>query len=120
MFEDEWSSKRFLTLENSKSSYNNNVSHLEVEEEIIDDSTTPPTKTKIKTTITDPKKILEEFTRKFQSIYNLQPEVNGSEDNILKFLNSDGDKKNLDELLHRKTKINEQEFQEMEGPLSDF
>ena len=57
MFEDERSSKRFLTLENSKSSYNNNVSHLEVEEEIIDDSTTPPTKTKIKTTTTDPKKI---------------------------------------------------------------
>merc|ERR1712055_179790 len=46
MFEDERSSKRFLTLENSKSSYNNNVSHLEVEEEIIDDSTTPPTKKK--------------------------------------------------------------------------
>merc|ERR1712208_148684 len=41
MFGDEQSSKRFLTLENSKSSYNNNVSHLEVEEEIIDDSTTP-------------------------------------------------------------------------------
>merc|ERR1712208_279870 len=41
MFDDERSSKRFLTLENSKSSYNNNVSHLEVEEEIIDDSTTP-------------------------------------------------------------------------------
>ena len=47
MFEDKRSSKRFLTLENSKSSYNN-VSHLEVEEEIIDDSTTPPTKTKKK------------------------------------------------------------------------
>ena len=44
MFDDERSSKRFLTLENSKSSYNNNVSHLEVEEEIIDNSTTPPTK----------------------------------------------------------------------------
>ena len=44
MFDDERSTKRFLTLENSKSSYNNNVSHLEVEEEIIDDSTTPPTK----------------------------------------------------------------------------
>merc|ERR1711910_252693 len=46
MFDDERSSKRFLTLENSKSSYNNNVSHLEVEEEIINDSTMPPTKTK--------------------------------------------------------------------------
>ena len=41
MFEDERSSKRFLTLENSKSSYNN-VSHLTVEEEVIDDSTTRP------------------------------------------------------------------------------
>ena len=29
-------------------------------------------------------------------------------------------KKNLDELLKRKTKITEQEFQEMEGQLSDF
>merc|ERR1711895_403479 len=46
MFDDEWSSKKFLTLENSKSSYNNNDSHLEVEEEIIDDSTTPTTKKK--------------------------------------------------------------------------
>merc|ERR1712105_332509 len=44
MFDDERSSKRFLTLENSKSSYNNNVSHLEVEEEIIDNTRTPPTK----------------------------------------------------------------------------
>ena len=80
----------------------------------------PTTKTKIKTTTTDPKKILEEFTRKFQSIYDLQPDVDGSEDNILNFLNSDGDKKPLDELLKRKTKITEQEFQEMEGQLSDF
>ena len=104
MFEDERSSKRFLTLENSKSSYNNNVSHLEVEEEIIDDSTTPPTKTKIKTTNTDPKKILEEFTRKFQSIYNLQPDVDGSEDNILKFLNSDGDKKTFTNYYNVKLK----------------
>ena len=70
MFDDERSSKRFLTLENSKSSYNNNVSHLEVEEEIIDNTTNPPTK-KVKTTTTDPKKILEEFTKKFQSIYDL-------------------------------------------------
>ena len=29
-------------------------------------------------------------------------------------------KKNLDELLKRKTKISEQEFHEMEGKLSDF
>merc|ERR1712215_213105 len=42
MFDDKRSSKKFLTLENSKSSYNNNFSHLEVEKEIIDDSTTPP------------------------------------------------------------------------------
>ena len=75
MFKDEWSSKKFLTLENSKSQYNNNVSHQEVEEKVIDDSTTPPTKTKIKTTTTDPKKILEEFTRKFQSIYNLHLKI---------------------------------------------
>ena len=38
--DDEHSTKTFLTLENGKSSYNN-VSHLMVEEEIIDDSTTP-------------------------------------------------------------------------------
>ena len=95
MFDDEQSSKRFLTLENSKSSYNNNVSHLEVEEEIIDDSTTPPTKKKVKTTTTDPKKILEEFTKKFQSIYDLQPDVDRTEDNIINFLNSEGDKKTL-------------------------
>ena len=55
MFEDERSSKRFLTLENSKSSYNN-VSHLEVEEEIIDDSTTPPIITKKMTMTTEPNK----------------------------------------------------------------
>ena len=39
------------------------------------------------------KKILKEFTKKFQAIYDLQPDVNGAEDNILNFLNSDGDKK---------------------------
>ena len=113
MFDDERSSKRFLTLENSKSSYNNNVSHLEVEEEIIDNTTDPPTTKKVKTTTTDPKKILKEFTKKIQAIYDLQPDVNGAEDNILNFLNSDGNKKNLDELLKRKTKITEQEFHEM-------
>ena len=48
MFDDERSSKRFLTLENSKSSYNNNVSHLEVVDEIIDNTTVPPTITKKK------------------------------------------------------------------------
>ena len=48
MFDDERSSKKFLTLENSKSSYNNNVSHLEVEDEIIDNTTDPPTKKKLK------------------------------------------------------------------------
>ena len=42
MFDDEQSTKMFLTLENCKSSYNN-VSHLQVEEEIIDETTTPPT-----------------------------------------------------------------------------
>ena len=73
MFDDERSSKRFLTLENSTSSYNNNVSHLEVEDEIIDNTTDPPTKKKFKTTTTEPKKILEEFTKKFQAIYDLQP-----------------------------------------------
>ena len=48
MFDDERSSKKFLTLENSKSSYNNNVSHLEVVDEIIDNTTVPPTITKKK------------------------------------------------------------------------
>ena len=93
MFDDERSSKKFLTLENSKSSYNNNVSHLEVEDEIINNTTDPPTKKKVKTITTEPKKILEEFTKQFQAIYDLQPEVNATEDTILNFLNSDGDKK---------------------------
>ena len=88
MFDDERSSKKFLTLENSKSSYNNNVSHLEVADEIIDNTTVPPTITKVKTTTTDPKKILQEFTKQFQAIYDFQPEVNGSEENIINFFNS--------------------------------
>ena len=46
MFDDERSTKKFLTLENSKSSYNNNVSHLEVVDEIIDNTTDPPNKKK--------------------------------------------------------------------------
>ena len=48
MFDDERSSKKFLTLENSKSSYNNNVSHLEVVDEIIDNTTEPTYKKKQK------------------------------------------------------------------------
>ena len=91
-----------------------------MEDEIIDNATDPPTKKKVKTTTTDPKFFLKEFTKKFQAIYDLQPDVNGAEDNIINFLNSDGDKKPLDELLKRKTKITEQEFHEMEGKLSDF
>merc|ERR1712002_1420789 len=71
---DEEDIRQILTLENSKSSYNNNVSHLKVEEEIIDNSTTPPTIKKVKTTTTYPKKVLEEFTKKIQSIYDLQPD----------------------------------------------
>merc|ERR1712239_6867 len=65
MFDDERSSKAFLTLENSKSQYNNNVSHLEVVDEVIDNTTDPPTINKVKTTSTDPKKILQEFQKKF-------------------------------------------------------
>merc|ERR1711947_67376 len=53
MFDEERSSKKFLTLENSKSQYNNNVSHLEVVDEIIDNTTDPPTVTKVKTSSTD-------------------------------------------------------------------
>merc|ERR1712055_1003987 len=120
MFDDERSSKAFLTLENSKSQYNNNVSHLEVVDEVIDNTTVPPTIKKVKTTSTDPKKILLEFQKQFQAIYDIQPEVNGSEENIIKFLNSDGDNKPLDELLKRKNKISKQEFLEMEGKLTDF
>merc|ERR1711947_37336 len=93
MFDDERSSKKFLTLENSKSSYNNNVSHLEVVDEITDNTTVPPTITKKKGTTTDPQKILQEFTKQFQAIYDLQPDVNGTEEIITNFLNSDGDKK---------------------------
>ena len=119
MFDDERSTKKFLTLENSKSSYNNNVSHLEVVDEITDYTTVPPTTTKVKTTTTDPKKILKEFHKQFQAIYDLQPEVNGSEENIINFLNADGDNKPFDELIKRKSKISEQEFQEMEGKLTD-
>ena len=65
MFDDERSTKKFLTLENSKSQYNNNVSHLEVVDEIIDNTTVPPTVTKVKSTSTDPKKILLEFQKQF-------------------------------------------------------
>ena len=74
MLDDERSSKRFLTLENSKAYFNNNVSHLKVVDEIIDNTTT-----------TDPKKILQEFTKQFQAIYGLQPDVNGTEENITSF-----------------------------------
>ena len=63
MFDDERSSTKFLNLENSKSSYNNNLSHLEVVDEILDNTTVPPTITKVKTTTTDPKKILQEFQK---------------------------------------------------------
>ena len=56
MFDDERSSKRFLTLENSKASFNNNVSHLEVVDEIIDNTTIPPTITKKKVQPLTPKK----------------------------------------------------------------
>merc|ERR1712002_59874 len=119
MFDDEKSSKAFLTLENCKSQYNNNVSHLEVVDEVIDNTANPPKITKIKTTSTDPKKILKEFQKQFQAIYDHQPGVNGSEEEIKKFLNSDGDTKPYKELLKRIKKITKQEFQDMEGELSD-
>ena len=96
------------------------MSHLEVVDEVITDTTTPPTVTKTKTTSTDPKKILLEFQKQFQAIYDIQPEVDGSEENIIKFLKSDGDFKPFEELLKRKNKITNQEFHEMEGTLTDF
>ena len=71
------------------------------------------------TTTTEPKRILDEFQKKFQAIYSLQPDIDGSETYIKIFLNSDGDTKPLDKLYARKSKISEQEFHEMEGPLSD-
>ena len=71
------------------------MSHLEVVDEIIDNTTVPPTITKVKTTTTDPKKILQEFQKQFQAIYDFQPDVNGSEENIINFLNSEGDNKPL-------------------------
>merc|ERR1712030_283898 len=86
----------------------------------IDNTTVPPTVTKVKTTSTDPKTILQEFQKQFQAIYDFQPDDNGSEENIINFLNFDGDNKPFDELRKRKTKISEQKFQEMEGKLTDF
>ena len=46
-----------------------------MEEEIIDNTTDPANPKKVKTTTTDPKKILKEFTKKFQAIYDLQPGI---------------------------------------------
>ena len=77
MFDDERSTKTFLTLENCKSS-DNNVSHLQVEEDIIDE-TPPPTVRKLITATTEPGKILDEFQKKCQAIYSKQPTVNESE-----------------------------------------
>ena len=71
------------------------------------------------TTTTEPRKILNEFQKKFQAIYSNQPDVDGSETNIKNFLNSDGDTQPLNELYAQKSKITEEEFHEMEGPLSD-
>ena len=76
MFDDERSTKTFLTLENCKSSYNN-VSHLQVEEDTIDETTTPPTVKKVITKTTEPANILMEFQKKFQAIYSNQPSVDG-------------------------------------------
>jgi len=61
-----------------------------------------------------------EFQKQFQTIYDFQPDVDGSEENINKFLNSDGDNKPLDELRKRRQKILQQEFLEIEGKLTDF
>ena len=109
MFDDKWSTKTFLTLENFKSHYNN-VSHLQVEEEIIDETTSPPTVKKQTTTTTEPAKILDEFKKKFQAIYSNQPTVDGSEANIIDFLNSDGDTRPLTKINSRKSKIFNEEF----------
>ena len=56
---------------------------------------------------------------KIQAIYSDQPTVDGSEANILNFLNSDDDTLPLLELQNRKSKIITEEFLKMEGLLTE-
>ena len=116
--EDERPTKRFLNLENDKAKYNN-VSRLQITDVTIDKTTNPPTETKTTRLTTNPEEILGEFQSKFATIYSKQTGVDGSEESIINFLNSDGDEEPLLTLQQRKNHITPEEFTCMEGLMSE-
>ena len=116
LLEDERPTKRFLTLENYKY---NNVSRLKITDIALDTSTNPPTEIKIVRYTTDPEEILGEFQLQFAAIYSNQPTVDGSEESIIDFLNSEGDKEPLHALHQRKQCITPDEFTLMEGLMTE-
>ena len=74
LLEDEKPIKRFLSWENKRAAYNN-MSRLERNIEVIDNSTSPPTTSVKKDYTTKPAEILTEFHKQFQSIYKAQDSV---------------------------------------------
>ena len=112
LLEDERPTKRFLTLETDKAKYNN-VSRLQINDVTLDNSTNPPTEIKTVRYTTDPEEILGEFQSQFAAIYSKQAEVDGSEESIIDFLNSDGDEEPLHALHQRKQCITPDEFTRM-------
>ena len=118
LLEDERPTKRFLNLENDKAKYNN-VSRLQITNVSIDKTTDPPTEIKTTRLTTKPEEILGEFQSKFATIYSKQTGVDGSEESIIDFLNSDGDEVPLQTLQQRKNLITPEEFTCMEGLMSE-
>ena len=81
---------------------NTTTSRLQITYVTIDKTTNPPTETKTKRLTTNPEEILGEFQSKFATISSKQTGVDGSEDSIIKFLNSDGDEEPLLTLQQQK------------------
>ena len=55
----------------------------------------------------------------FQNIYNIQNDLNTSEEDIIDFLNGDNDTKPYEELKRRRDKVPKKLFDNMEGKLTD-
>ena len=115
LLENERPSKSFLSMENSKQGYSE-ITKLRIPNTRYN-PLLPESAINMKYfSITDNDLIRYELTSAFQNIFNAQPNLHNSTQDIIKYLNSDGDTAPYEEIC--KKKITQETAQNMEGLLT--
>ena len=115
LLENERPSKSFLSMENSKQGYSE-ITKLRIPNKLYNPLLPESAANMEYFSITNSDLIRYEITSAFQKIFNAQPNLHNSTQNIIEYLNSDGDTAPYNELC--KKRITPEYAQNMEGLLT--